>query len=70
MNQGTRWVHLMQKNRHQKSHAWAPLSHEDWLEIDIQELILNIYVHKRFEYKAPYFFSKGFLMILLSAILN
>jgi hypothetical protein len=25
MNQGTRWVILMQKNRHQKSHAWAPL---------------------------------------------
>jgi hypothetical protein len=26
MNQGTRWVLLMQKNRHRKSHAWAPLS--------------------------------------------
>ncbi len=25
MNQGTRWVLLMQKDRHQKSHAWAPL---------------------------------------------
>jgi hypothetical protein len=26
MNQGTRWVLLKQKNRHRKSHAWAPLS--------------------------------------------
>ncbi len=26
MNQGTRWVLLMQKNRRRKSHAWAPLS--------------------------------------------
>jgi hypothetical protein len=26
MNQGTRWVLLMQKNRLRKSHAWAPLS--------------------------------------------
>jgi hypothetical protein len=25
MNQGIRWVLLMQKNRHRKSHAWAPL---------------------------------------------
>jgi hypothetical protein len=25
MNQGTRWVLLMQKNRRRKSHAWAPL---------------------------------------------
>jgi hypothetical protein len=25
MNQGTRWALLMQKNHHQKSHAWAPL---------------------------------------------
>jgi hypothetical protein len=25
MNQGTRWVLLMPKNRHQKSHAWAPI---------------------------------------------
>jgi hypothetical protein len=25
MNQGTRWVLLMQKIRHRKSHAWAPL---------------------------------------------
>ncbi len=24
MNQGTRWVLLMQKIRHEKSHAWAP----------------------------------------------
>jgi hypothetical protein len=24
MNQGTKWVLLMQKNRRQKSHAWAP----------------------------------------------
>ncbi len=27
MNQGTRWVLLMQKNRRRKSHAWAPLRH-------------------------------------------
>jgi hypothetical protein len=26
MNQGTRWVLLMQKNCHRKSHAWAPLT--------------------------------------------
>ncbi len=26
MSQGTRWVLLMQKNRHRKSHAWAPLN--------------------------------------------
>jgi hypothetical protein len=26
MNQGTRWVLLMQKIHHQKSHAWAPLN--------------------------------------------
>ncbi len=25
MNQGKRWVLLMQKNRRRKSHAWAPL---------------------------------------------
>ncbi len=25
MDQGTRWVLLMQKNRRRKSHAWAPL---------------------------------------------
>jgi hypothetical protein len=25
MNQGTKWVLLMQKNRRRKSHAWAPL---------------------------------------------
>jgi hypothetical protein len=26
MNQGTRWALLVQKNRHRKSHAWAPLN--------------------------------------------
>ncbi len=26
MNQGTKWVLLMQKNRRRKSHAWAPLT--------------------------------------------
>ncbi len=25
MNQGTIWALLMQKKRHRKSHAWAPL---------------------------------------------
>jgi hypothetical protein len=25
MNQGTKWVLLMQKNRRRKSHAWATL---------------------------------------------
>jgi hypothetical protein len=25
MNQGTRWVLLLKKNRRRKSHAWAPL---------------------------------------------
>ncbi len=25
MNQGTKWALLMQKNRHRKAHAWAPL---------------------------------------------
>jgi hypothetical protein len=29
MNQGTRWVLLMQKNRRRKSHAWAPLKEEE-----------------------------------------
>ncbi len=28
MNQGTRWVLLLQKNRRRKSHAWAPLKVE------------------------------------------
>ncbi len=28
MNQGTRWVLLMQKKRHRKSHAWAPLNRQ------------------------------------------
>jgi hypothetical protein len=28
MNQGTRWVLLMQKIRLRKSHAWAPLRHQ------------------------------------------
>jgi hypothetical protein len=26
MNQGTKWALMVQKNRHRKSHAWAPLS--------------------------------------------
>jgi hypothetical protein len=28
MNQGTKWVLLMQKNRRRKCHAWAPLNSE------------------------------------------
>jgi hypothetical protein len=33
MNQGTRWVLLMQKNRQRKSHAWAPLNGTSPLEM-------------------------------------
>jgi hypothetical protein len=36
MNQGTRWVLLMQKNRHQKYHAWAPLK----IRFTLQEVFL------------------------------
>jgi hypothetical protein len=28
MNQGTRWALLMQRKRHQKSYAWAPLKEQ------------------------------------------
>jgi hypothetical protein len=45
--QGTRWVLLMQKNRHGKSHAWAPLSpQQNILLLLVSDFVLQIlYFH-------------------------
>ncbi len=47
------------------------LCHEGRLEIHIQELILNIYAHKRFEYtrRCQMSFTRAF-ELLLSAVVN
>jgi hypothetical protein len=64
MNQRTKWALLMQKKRHKKSHAWAPLSYL-WKKMAFSATFISV-IKENYLFMAPYVYqmARGFTVYM------